>query len=262
MNKKLFSTLFAVLALSATPVLVGCEADDATTAEEQNATATKNARIETFIGMDGQHYFNVFAGNGEKILRSEGYTSLAGAETGIESVKDNGVDVENFDVLEASNGEYYFNLVAQNGEIIGTSELYSSKSSANRAVKTVRAVVAKVNRQEAAATGGAKFEVFKGLDNKYYFHLKAGNGEIVLGSEAYSSKANAKKGVASIRTNGADPENFELREASNGQSYFVLKAGNGEIIAHGEMYSSLSNAEAAVTAISDLVASEKVADPK
>lgn len=261
MTRKLLSTLFAVLALSATPVLVGCDAEDAETAEEQNATATKNAKIETFVGLDGQHYFNVIAGNGEKILRSEGYSSESALETGIESVKTNGVDTEMYDLLQATDGSWYFNLVAENGEIIGTSEMYTTKTNANRSLKASREILAKVNRQEAAETGGAEFEIFKGLDSKYYFRLRAANGEIVIASQSYTTKTNAKKGVASIRTNGADAANFELVAAQNDQVYFVLRAANGKVIGHGETYVSESNAEAAVESISALIASEKIADP-
>lgn len=261
MNRKFFSTLFAVVALSSTPVLVGCESEEPTTGEEQNATATRNARIEMFVGMDGQHYFNVLAGNGEKVMRSEGYTTADAMETGIEAVKDSGVDTDNYDLLQAADGTWYFNLVAENGEIIGTSQMYSTKSNANRALKASREILAKVNRQEAAETGGAAFNVFKGLDGKYYFNLKAANGEIVLASQAYTTKTSAKKGVASIRENGGDAANYELRDAQNDQVYFVLKAANGKVIATGETYVSESNAEAAVESISALVASEKIAEP-
>jgi hypothetical protein len=261
MTRKLLSTLFAVLALSATPVLVGCEGEDAETAEEANVTATKNAKIVTFEGMDGQFYFSVLAGNGEKVMRSEGYTTLAAAETGVEAVKDSGVDTDNYDLLQAVDGAWYFNLVAENGEIIGTSQMYSTKSNANRALKATREIFAKVNRLEAAETGGAAFNVFKGLDGKYYFNLQAANGEIVLASQSYTTKSSAKKGVASIRTNGGDVANFEVRAAQNDQSYFVLKAANGKVIATGETYVSESNAEAAVESISALIASEQIADP-
>jgi hypothetical protein len=262
MNRKLVSTFFAALLLASTPFVAGCESDDEYADVEQDATATKNARIETFVGLDGQHYFNVIAGNGEKVMRSEGYTSAGAAEDGIEAVKDSGVDTSSYDLLEAADGSWYFNLIAENGEIIGTSETYATKTNANRALKATRSILASVNRQEAAATGGAKFEVFKGLDEKYYFRLRAANGEIVLASQGYKSKQSAKKGVESIRTNGGDLESYEVRDAQNDQAYFVLKAGNGQVIGRGELYVSRSNAERAIETIAELIASEKIADPK
>ncbi len=46
-----------------------------------------------------------------------------------------------------------------------------------------------------------KFEIFKGKDGKYYFRLKAGNGEIIAQSEGYSSKQGAQDGIASVKMN-------------------------------------------------------------
>merc|ERR1712039_474190 len=82
-----------------------------------------------------------------------------------------------------------------------------------------------------------KFELFKSDKNgEFYFRLKAGNGEIILASEGYKAKAGAENGIESVRTNAANPDRFEKRENKNGHPYFVLKAGNGEIIGMSEMY--------------------------
>jgi uncharacterized protein len=218
---------------------VGCE--DVDTGDEQNVTEI-NGRFETYKGVDGQHYFQLLAKNGEKILRSEGYTSLSSAKKGISSVKKNGLLDDAFEVLEADNGEFYFNLVAANGEIIGTSELYTTKQSAEGGVDGVMNALTAKPTTGAASTSGAKFENFKGADGQSYFRLRAGNGEIVLQSEGYSSKSAADKAITSVRTNAIDAANFEIIEGANGQHTFRLKAGNGEIIARGEMYVSKSNA--------------------
>lgn len=46
-----------------------------------------------------------------------------------------------------------------------------------------------------------KFEIFKGTNGKYYFRLKAGNGEVIAQSEGYSSKQAAQDGIASVKKN-------------------------------------------------------------
>jgi uncharacterized protein len=46
----------------------------------------------------------------------------------------------------------------------------------------------------------AKYEIFTDKAGKFRFRLKAPNGEIVLESQAYASKANAQKGIDSINT--------------------------------------------------------------
>lgn len=82
--------------------------------------------------------FNLKAGNGQIILSSEGYSSKANCENGIESVRKNSQNEGNFHLKLSSNSKYYFNLKATNGLIIGTSEMYESESSRNNGVKSVK----------------------------------------------------------------------------------------------------------------------------
>lgn len=89
----------------------------------------------------------------------------------------------------------------------------------------------------------AKFEIKKGNDQQYRFNLKAGNGEVILSSEAYKAKASALKGIESVKVNASRDERYERRESQSGQPYFVLKAANGEIIGRSEMYSSTAAME-------------------
>ena len=86
----------------------------------------------------------------------------------------------------------------------------------------------------------AKFEIHLARDGQFHFHLKAANGEIILSSELYRSRSGAKNGIASVQRNGGDPNRFERREDKRGQPYFVLKAGNHQIIGTSEMYESVA----------------------
>jgi len=261
MNTSRFLTrCFFAAIVAVAPVFAGCS-DGPTTGDEQNATSSAG-RFETFKGADGKYYFHLLAGNHEKVLHSQSYTSLANAKKGVESIKTNGVVSKNYKILEAVNGEYYFNLVAANGKIIGTSETYDSKSNAQRGADTVKSLVSKQLRIEAAATGGAHFSVFEGSDGDSYFHLRAVNGEIVLQSEGYESESGAVSAIDSVRTNGADLEMYELVETDYGQAFFRLLAANGEIIGRSEIYVSLSNAERGAETVQKLIASQKVADPE
>ncbi len=82
-----------------------------------------------------------------------------------------------------------------------------------------------------------KFEIKKSKSDQFHFNLKAGNGQIILSSEMYESKAACKNGIESIKTNGAEEKRYERRDSKNGEPYFVLKAGNGQEIGRSEMYS-------------------------
>ncbi|PYS87271.1 MAG: hypothetical protein DMF62_13025 [Acidobacteria bacterium] len=83
-----------------------------------------------------------------------------------------------------------------------------------------------------------KFELKTSANGKFHFNLKAGNGQIILSSEMYETKAAAENGIASVQKNAVDDARYEKRNAANGEPFFVLKAGNGEQIGRSETYSS------------------------
>lgn len=85
-----------------------------------------------------EYQFNLKAGNGEIILTSEGYVQKASCQKGIESVKVNSQDDSKYDRRVAVNGKDYFVLKARNGEIIGKSQLYSSKSGMENGIASVK----------------------------------------------------------------------------------------------------------------------------
>ena len=87
---------------------------------------------------DGQYMFNLKAANGEVILTSERYTSKAAAENGIESVRANSPVDDRYRRLTSSAGEPYFTLTAANGEVIGTSQMYSTQSARENGIASVK----------------------------------------------------------------------------------------------------------------------------
>ena len=97
----------------------------------------------------GEYYFRLKAANGQVVLSSEGYSNKAGAKNGVESVKKNAPDKANFEVKEAKNGKFHFNLLAKNKQIIGSSQMYASSSGCSAGVKAV----------ESAADGANVVEV-------------------------------------------------------------------------------------------------------
>ena len=87
---------------------------------------------------NGEHQFNLKASNGQVILTSEGYSSKSGCVNGIESVKKNAPDDAKFDRKTSTNGKYYFNLKATNGQIIGSSEMYESTAARDNGIESVK----------------------------------------------------------------------------------------------------------------------------
>ena len=95
-------------------------------------------KFVTKTGKDGQYYFNLKADNGQIILSSEGYTTASARQNGIDSVKTNAKDDNKYDRLTSSNGKYYFNLKAGNGQVIGKSEMYESASGRDNGIESVK----------------------------------------------------------------------------------------------------------------------------
>jgi hypothetical protein len=87
----------------------------------------------------------------------------------------------------------------------------------------------------------AKFEISVRKNGEFQFNLKASNGEVILTSEGYTTKAACLNGVESVKKNSATEERYEKLVAKNGKPYFNLKATNGQIIGQSQMYASERN---------------------
>lgn len=95
----------------------------------------------------------------------------------------------------------------------------------------------------------AKFELKSAANGQFHFNLKAGNGEVILSSEQYTTKAAAEGGIASVKTNAANDAQFERKTAKDGSPFFVLKAANGQAIGKSEMYSSTAAMENGIASV-------------
>jgi uncharacterized protein YegP (UPF0339 family) len=87
---------------------------------------------------NGDFQFNLKAANGQIILSSQGYSSKSSCENGIESVRKNSQDDSKFEKNRASDGRFYFNLKATNGQIIGTSQMYESENGMEKGIESVK----------------------------------------------------------------------------------------------------------------------------
>ena len=95
-------------------------------------------KFEIKKSSDNQFYFNLKAGNGEIILTSEMYRAKSSAENGITSVKTNAPIDSRYDRKTTTNGQFYFNLKAANGEVIGKSEMYTTSSARDNGIESVK----------------------------------------------------------------------------------------------------------------------------
>lgn len=102
-----------------------------------------------------------------------------------------------------------FNLKAGNGEIIATSEVYTTEGACKKGIESVRknAPIAKLEDQTVdnyETVTNPKFEVYADKAGEYRFRLKARNGEIIAVSEGYKAKASCLNGIESVRKNAPE----------------------------------------------------------
>lgn len=97
------------------------------------------------------------------------------------------------------------------------------------------------------ATG--HYEIKKAKNGQYHFNLKASNGEIILSSEMYASKASAENGIASVQSNSPLESQYEVKHNAKNEPYFVLKAKNHQVIGVSEAYSSETAAKNGITSV-------------
>lgn len=103
-----------------------------------------------------------------------------------------------------------FDLKAGNGEVVASSEVYSSLEACRRGVASVKrnAAAAGVENQTAAGyvrEKHPKFEVYTDKAGEYRFRLKEGNGQIIAVSEGYKTMAGCLNGVESVKENASAP---------------------------------------------------------
>ncbi len=96
-----------------------------------------------------------------------------------------------------------------------------------------------------------KFEITKRTNGEFQFNLKAGNGQVILSSEGYTTRANCENGIESVRKNSQDDNKYERKTSSNGKPYFNLKATNGQIIGTSQMYSSESGRDNGIASVKE-----------
>jgi uncharacterized protein len=106
----------------------------------------------------------------------------------------------------------------------------------------------------------ARFEIKKAKDGQFYFHLKAGNGEIILSSEMYQAKAGALNGIESVKKNAPSAERYVKLVSQNKKPYFTLKAANQQVIGNSEMYESEAARDHGIESVMKNAPGAQVAD--
>ncbi len=220
------------------------ERDEATAAAEASAAELEalghsKARFEIYRDKSGGYRWRLRHRNGNIIATSgEAYSSGQKCQQGMHSVIRNAlgagimriepddpeaVEAEtetepietksqaSFELYEDDAGEYRWRLVHDNGNIIADSgEGYASKGNAKRAMTGVRSHAAAADYLKIDPAG---FEVFRDKGGGWRWRLVHKNGNVLADSgESYASRAKARQGVESVRTNAGEAETEELSD--------------------------------------------------
>ena len=105
-----------------------------------------------------------------------------------------------------------------------------------------------------------KYTLMKTSSGQFRFVLKAANGEIILTSETYVSKAAAMGGVEAVAANSSIDSRYERKTVFNGQHMFTLKAANGQVVGASELYSSAAGRDGGIEAVKRIGKSASVDD--
>jgi uncharacterized protein YegP (UPF0339 family) len=106
----------------------------------------------------------------------------------------------------------------------------------------------------------AKFQLKKAANGEFHFTLTGSDDQSLLQSEMYKTKSSAENGIESVKKNAADDGRYDRKKATNGKDYYVLKAGNGQVIGQSRMFDNGGAMEAAIGAVKSGAAGAAVDD--
>ncbi len=114
-------------------------------------------------------------------------------------------------VIKKTGTGVKFDLKAGNGEVIATSEVYSSNSACKSGIESVRKNAPRASVEDQTQEGYAKeknpkFEVYLDKAGEYRFRLTATNGQTIATGEGYKAKAGCLNGIESVKKNAPDAD--------------------------------------------------------
>jgi uncharacterized protein len=105
-----------------------------------------------------------------------------------------------------------------------------------------------------------KFEMLTGKDGKFYVHLKAANGEIILSGRGHVTKYEAIQSIASVMRYGGYDSRFVRKETPSGKFFFQLLSPSGRLLGWSEMYHSKQGRDNGIVAVRRAVQYGRVLD--
>jgi len=106
----------------------------------------------------------------------------------------------------------------------------------------------RTSRATAAMTAG-RFVIKTDAKGEFRFTLEAANGQVILSSEGYTTKANCLHAVDSVRRHGCKEDRYERTISRTGAYHFNLKAANGQVVGTSQMYERSADMEQGIRSV-------------
>ena len=157
--------------------------------------------------------WNLIANNGEIILASESYSTVAGAKAGLDSIKEN-INQDRFQIHSDKNDHFFFKLKNGANKLQAMGQVYSTKQSAKNSINSVKrfAETAEIVDEVVEELTYIKYEpkpldtsdvkdAYRGKwlivkeEDDFQAKLQASNGEIILVTERYASAISVSSSI-------------------------------------------------------------------
>lgn len=111
-------------------------------------------------------------------------------------------------VIRQTGTGFKFDLKASNGEVIATSEVYTTEAACIKGAESVAKCAAAANFADLTAgeqeVTHPKFELYQDKAGEFRFRLKATNGQVIAVSEGYKAIASCLNGIESVKKNAPE----------------------------------------------------------
>ena len=102
--------------------------------------------------------------------------------------------------LKKSDDKYHFVLKAGNSQVILSSQMYASKSSAMNGIESV----------QKNCGDDKSYEKKTAKNGKFHFNVKSTNGQIIGSSQMYAGESGMNNGIESVKKNAPGAEIKEI----------------------------------------------------
>ena len=247
------------------------EAEEVEKAKTMGKWVIKKKSEEDYI-------WNLIANNGEIILASESYSTVAGAKSGLVNIKES-IYQDRFQIHSDKNDHFFFKLKNGANKLQGMGQVYSTKQSAKNSIESVKRFcdAAEVVEDVVEELTYVKYEEKEPLDlsdvkdayrgkwlivkveDDYQAKLQASNGEIILVTERYASASSVNSAIDNIKKNAADA-NFVIDKDKNNRFFYRLRNDLNATLAIGETYENKASCANSIESVRRFSATAEIVE--